>query len=92
MKIKDQSLALCYAIEAAGASEALTKCSVLASELLTEAKRLEELADRMNRYAAAYYPANEHGQVDFARALVEGYAAEMVSPDEPNMEGSRDGR
>ena len=55
MKIKNQSLALCHAIEAAGASEALTKCSVLASELLTEAKRLEELADRMKRYAALYY-------------------------------------
>ena len=90
MKIKDQSLALCYAIEAAGASEALTKCSVLASELLTEAKRLEELADRMKRYAALYYPPNEQGQVDFARALVEGYAGEMEQP-EPNVHMSQPG-
>ena len=84
MKIKNQSLALCYAIEAAGASEALTKCSVLASELNTEAKRLADLADRMKRFAAENYQPDDKGQVDFVRVLLEGYAQEMVEPDEPN--------
>jgi len=85
MKIKTQSLALCYAIEAAGASEALTKCSVLASEVHTEAKRLAELADKMKRFAAENYPTDDKGQVDFVRVLLEGYAQEMVEPDEPNV-------
>lgn len=31
--LAEKALALCHAIEAAGASEQLTKCSVLASEL-----------------------------------------------------------
>lgn len=83
MKIKQQSIELCYAIEAAGASEALTKCSVLASELNTEAKRLAELADKMKRFAAENYPPNEAGQVDFVRVVLEGYAQEMTEP-EPN--------
>lgn len=83
MKIKQQSIELCYAIEAAGASEALTKCSVLASELNTEAKRLAELADKMKRFAAENYPPNEAGQVDFVRVVLDGYAQEMTEP-EPN--------
>ena len=83
MKIKNQSLALCYAIEAAGASEALTKCSVLASELNAEAKRIAEVADRMTRFAAENYPPDEKGQVDFVRLLLEGYAQELAEP-EPN--------
>lgn len=83
MKIKEQSLALCHAIEAAGASEALTKCSVLASELHTEAKRLAELADKMKRFAAENYPPDEKGQVDFVRVLLEGFAQAMAEP-EPN--------
>lgn len=87
MKIKEQSLALCYAIEAAGASEALTKCSVLASELHAEAKRIAELADKMKRFAAENYPPDEKGQVDFVRVLLEGYAQEMAAPDEPNIKG-----
>lgn len=89
MKIKEQSLALCYAIEAAGASEALTKCSVLASELHAEAKRIAELADRMKRFAAENYPPDEKGQVDFVRVLLEGYAQEMTEP-EPNVKISHD--
>ena len=89
MKIKQQSIELCYAIEAAGASEALTKCSVLASELNTEAKRLAELADKMKRFAAENYPPNEAGQVDFVRVVLEGYAQEMPAP-EPNAEISHD--
>lgn len=81
MKIKEQSLALCHAIEAAGASEALTKCSVLASELLAEAKRLAEIADKMKRFAAENYPPDANGQVDFARILIEGYAQEIEEPE-----------
>lgn len=77
MKIEKQSLALCHAIEAAGASEALTKCSVLASEMRTEAQRLAKVADKMRRFAANNYPPDEKGQVDFARVLLEGYASEM---------------
>ncbi len=90
MKIKEQSLALCYAIEAAGASEALTKCSELASELLTEARRLRELADRMKRFAAENYPPDDKGQLDFVRVLLECYAQEMAEP-EPNAEVSHGG-
>ena len=80
MKIKEQSLALCHAIEAAGASEALTTCSVLASHLYAEAERLSDLSERMKRFVAENYPPNEKGQVDFVRALVEGYADEIVNP------------
>jgi len=84
MKIKEQSLALCHAIEAAGASEALTKCSVLASELLAEAKRLAEFFFKKDPAAAENYPPDEKGRVDFARMLLEGYAQEMAEP-EPNI-------
>ena len=56
MKITDKSLALCHAIEAAGASEALTKCSVLASELHAEMQRLTKLSDTMKRFVAENYP------------------------------------
>ena len=79
MKLTETSLALCQAIEAAGASEQLTKCSVLATELHAEAKRITELADTMKRFVAENYPADEKGQVDFVRVLVEGYAEEMVA-------------
>lgn len=43
MKTSDKALALCHAIEAAGASEALTKASVLASELHTEILKWEAI-------------------------------------------------
>jgi hypothetical protein len=43
MKTSEKALALCHAIEAAGASEALTKCSVLASELHTEIVKWEAI-------------------------------------------------
>lgn len=42
MKTSEKALALCYAIEAAGASEQLTKCSVLASELHHEIVLLQD--------------------------------------------------
>jgi len=37
----EKALALCHAIEAAGASEQLTACSVLASEILADVQKLE---------------------------------------------------
>lgn len=80
MKNTEKSLALCHAIEAAGASEALTKCSVLASELYAETKRLAELSETMKRFVAENYPPDEKGQVDFVRVLVEGYADAIVDP------------
>lgn len=80
MKNTEKSLALCHAIEAAGASEALTKCSVLASELHAEMQRLAQLAERMKRFVAENYPEDEKRQVDFVRVLVEGYAEEIVDP------------
>lgn len=43
MKTSDKALALCHAIERAGASEALTKASVLASELHTEILKWEAI-------------------------------------------------
>lgn len=81
MKNTEKSLALCHAIEAAGASEALTKCSVLASEIHAEAVRLEKLSEKMKQFVAENYPPDEKGQVDFARMLVEGYAEEIVNAD-----------
>jgi|GEM_PF-4464375 len=39
MTTSKKALALCHAIEAAGASKALTKCSVLASELHAELRK-----------------------------------------------------
>ena len=87
--LSEKSLALCYAIEAAGASEALTKCSVLASELrteiVTETARLARLSESMKRFVAEYYPPDKNGQVHFARALVEVYAQEIVAPEELNI-------
>lgn len=79
MKNAEKSLALCYAIEAAGASEVLTKCSVLASELHVEMKRLAELSERMKMFAAENYPPDEKGQVDFARVLIQAYAEEILN-------------
>ena len=43
MKTSDKALALCNAIEAAGASEKLTKASLLASELRTEILKWEAI-------------------------------------------------
>lgn len=87
MNTSEKALALCHAIEAAGASEQLTKCSVLASELraaiLTERIRILTLADTMNKFVAENYPADANGQVDFVRVLVEGYADELTNPDAP---------
>jgi hypothetical protein len=37
----EKALALCHAIEAAGASEQLTACSVLASDILADVQKLE---------------------------------------------------
>lgn len=48
MTAQEQALELCYAIEEAGASEQLTKCSMLASALR------QRLADTSARAAAAY--------------------------------------
>lgn len=79
MKIKEQSIALCYAIEAAGASEALTKCSVLASELHSEAKRLSELADKMKRFAAENYPPDDKGDKDRIVPLPRSLMPELQS-------------
>lgn len=90
MNITEKSLALCQAIEAAGCSEALTKCSVLASELHTELVaqnvRLSRLSESMKRFVAEYYPTDKNGQVHFARALIEAYAQEIVEPEELNDE------
>lgn len=90
MNTSEKSLVLCYAIEAAGASEALTKCSVLASELRTEivaeSARLSRLSESMKRFVAEYYPPDKNGQVHFARALIEAYAQEIVAPDELNAQ------
>ena len=55
MKTKTASelaLELCYAIEAAGASERLTACSLLASELRLRVVELE--SDQMSRANAAF--------------------------------------
>lgn len=134
MNITEKALSLCHAIEAAGASEPLTKCSVLAAELHSalqredaiadntiaqrdaaeeaadklasavlgepidwsdhsakwaealekaqaEKARVEGLAAKMKAFVAENYPPNDKGQVDFARALVEGYAAELLGQD-----------
>ncbi len=43
MKTTEKALELCHAIEAAGASEELTKCSVIASDLRCEISHLETL-------------------------------------------------
>lgn len=90
MTTQEKSLALCHAIEAAGASEALTKCSVLASELRTEivaeTARLARLSESMKRFVAEYYPPNEKGQVHFARILAEAWAQEIVEPEELNIQ------
>lgn len=83
--IAEKALALCHAIEAAGASEALTKCSVLASELRkeiqAETERTVALAAKMKKFVAENYPEDANGQVDFVRLLVEGYAAELTNPE-----------
>lgn len=39
---QEKALLLCYAIEAAGASEQLTRCTLLASEVLAMVKQMEE--------------------------------------------------
>lgn len=73
-----KALALCHAIEAAGASEALTKCSVLASELHTEIqvkeKTATDCAKSLRRYAADCFPEIANGQKHFVRVLMESWA------------------
>lgn len=85
MTTSEKALVLCHAIEAAGASEQLTKCSVIASELRTEIQaekaRVDTLAAKMKKFVAENYPPDANGQVDFARALVEGYANELTNPE-----------
>lgn len=82
MTTSEKALALCHAIEVAGCSEQLTKCSVLASEIRTdiqtESARIAALAGKMKKFVGENYPEDANGQVDFARALIEGYAAELT--------------
>ncbi len=85
MTTSEKALALCHAIEAAGASEQLTKCNVLASELRTEIQaesaRIAALAGKMKKFVSENYPEDANGQVDFVRLLVEGYADELTNPE-----------
>jgi len=59
MTPSEKALALCHAIEAAGASEQLTKCSVLASELREQLAGIESAIDpfaRVYRFNAPLAP------------------------------------
>lgn len=80
----EKTLALCHAIEAAGASEQLTKCSVIASSLHTEIeakeKHIANCAASLNRYAEECFPEIENGQKHFVRVLMEGWAKELMMP------------
>ena len=77
----EKALALCHAIEAAGASEQLTKCSVLASDLRADILRTEErdrrLAASLTLYAAECFPDVVNGQKQFVRVLMESWAEEV---------------
>lgn len=61
--ITEQALELCYAIEEAGASEQLTKCSILASDLRQRVAELEKpvstaaIAERAARMYDVYCQA-----------------------------------
>jgi hypothetical protein len=51
--------------------------TALRAELATERARTTKLAERMLRFATEYYPPNKAGEIDFVRAILEGYAEEM---------------
>lgn len=74
----EKALALCYAIEAAGASEQLTRCSVLESQVHADVKKIAErdaaMVASLTRYAAECFPDIENGQKHFVRVLMEGWA------------------
>lgn len=80
----EKASALCHAIEAAGASEQLTKCSVLASELRSEIQRNEmtmtKCAESLNRYAGECFPEIVNGQKHFVRVLMESWAESLTKP------------
>lgn len=84
MTTSQKALALCSAIEAAGASDQLTKCSVLASEIRGEIEAKEttikNCADSLNRYAVECFPEIINGQKDFVRVLMESWAESLNSP------------
>lgn len=79
MKTSEKALALCHAIEAAGTSEQLTKCSVLASELKTEIESQETTITDCVRSLKRY--AKELPEGHFYRVLMEGLAQELENPD-----------
>ena len=78
-----KALALCHAIEAAGASKELTKCSVLATELHAEIKKIAErdafIAKSLTEHIKACFPEDENGQKHFARVLCESWADELIN-------------
>jgi hypothetical protein len=47
----------------------------------SENARIAAIAEKMKKFVADNYPADANGQVDFARALVEGYAKELLGQD-----------
>ena len=79
----EKARALCYAIEAAGASEQLTACSVLASELLAETIKLAErdakLASQLKWHGEETFPAEPSAQKHFARVVMESIADELTT-------------
>lgn len=81
MTTSQKALALCHAIEAAGASEQLTKCSVLASELRLQIQREEHrnrtVITTLNEQGAACFPEVENGQKHFARVVMESCAQDL---------------
>ena len=79
----DKARALCYAIEAAGASEKLNVCGVLASALLADldalAKRDAEIAHQLQWHGEHHFPAKTGEVKHEARAVMESLALELAT-------------
>lgn len=56
----DLSLKLCHAIESAGASEKLTECSVLASQLRAHVLTMEEALNDIHDFDDGAWAAGKH--------------------------------
>lgn len=76
MNTTEKALELCHAIEAAGASEQLTKCSVLASALRAEVAQLETVAAGMEAERNKIRKERDIAVENHWRAIARAEAAE----------------
>lgn len=57
---QEKALQLCYSIEGAGASEQLTRCTILASEMSAMVKQMEEALHEIHDFDSGAWAAGKY--------------------------------